>query len=223
MPELLLINLSELEPGTPSYLEAIAVVATRVSAGEIAIAPIESSYIFLCDAFNRNAVINLHQLRGDSPGTACQVLIASPATLKGITQQLSDSLQVLAEAFWPGLLTLMVRPNSALHWDLGDGGALDSFAVRVPDQAFLREVIAKVGPVAIASAAMAGQPPSLSLAETSALPSEISIYIDGGEFQSPVPSTVVAENAPGVVHCTRIGAISLEELRKVLPAIGASI
>jgi len=223
MSELLLINLSELEPGTPSYLEAIAAVATRVSAGEIAIAPIESSYIFLCDAFNRDAVINLHHLRGDAPGTACQVLIASPATLKGITQQLSDSLQALAEEFWPGLLTLMVRPNSALHWDLGDGGALDSFAVRVPDQAFLREVIAKVGPVAIASAAMAGQPPSLSLAETSALPSEISIYIDGGEFQGPAPSTVVAENAPGVVHCTRIGAISLEELRKVLPAIGASI
>jgi len=222
MSELLLINLAELEPGTSDYLEAVSAVATRVSAGEVAIAPLESSYVFLCDAFNQDAVSKIHQLRGDLPGTACQVAIASEATLQGITQQLPESLRALAQAFWPGLLTLMVRPNSALHWDLGDGGALPTFAVRVPDQAFLREVIAKVGPVAIASATMSGQPPSLSLAQTSALPSEISLYIDGGEFTNPVPSTVVVESAPGFVHCTRIGAISLEELRKVLPAIGAS-
>jgi len=222
MSELLLINLSELEPGTPAFLESITAVAARVSAGEIAIAPIESSYIFLCDAFNRDAVIKLHQLRGDAPGTACQVLVASTSTLPGIAQQLPDSMRILAEEFWPGLLTLMVRPNSSLNWDLGDGGVLDTFAVRVPNQVFLQELIAKVGPVAIASASMSGQPPSLSLSQTSALPTELSIYIDGGDFQSAALSTVVAENAPGYVHCTRIGAISLEELRKVLPTIGAS-
>ena len=222
MSELLLINLAELEPGSPTYLDAVATVAARVSAGEVAIAPLESSYVFLCDAFNREAVSKIHQLRGDTPGTACQVLVAATSTLQGITQRLPDSLRTLAEKFWPGLLTLMVQPNSSLNWDLGDGGALDTFAVRVPNQPFLQAVIAKVGPVAIASASMSGQPPALSLSHTSALPTEITIYIDGGEFRSPALSTVVAESAPGYVHCTRIGAISLEELRKVLPAIGAS-
>jgi len=222
MSELLLINLVAIAPGSAEYRDSITAVAARISAGEVIIAPLESSYVFLCDAFNREAVSKIHFLRGDAPGTACQVAIASATTLQGITQQLSSALKSLAETFWPGLLTLTVRPNAALHWDLGDGGVLESFAVRVPDQDFVREVIAKVGPVAIASASMSGQPPSLSLAQTSALPEEISVYVDGGEFELSLSSTVVAETSAGFVNCTRIGAISLEELRKVLPTIGAS-
>jgi tRNA threonylcarbamoyl adenosine modification protein (Sua5/YciO/YrdC/YwlC family) len=225
MSELRIITLSELTAETSHQQEAIDLVAQRITAGEVVIAPLESSYIFLCDAFNQSAVVKIHTLRGDAPGTACQVLIGSAATLKGITQQLPDALSKLADALWPGMLTLMVRPNTSLHWDLGDGGELETFAVRVPDQDFVRAVISKVGPVAIASASMRGQGPALSLDQTSALPEEISLYIDGGTFSSSTPndvSTVVAMTATGGVDCTRIGAISLEELRKVLPTIGAS-
>ena len=222
MSEQLIITLADHKQSDSRYQELIEIVAGRISQGEVIIAPLESSYIFLCDAFNQSAVARIHELRGDTPGTACQVAIGSVATLKGITQQLPESLALLAAQFWPGLLTLMVRPNTALHWDLGDGGALDTFAVRVPDQDFVRQIISRVGPVAIASASMSGQGAALSLDHTSALPEEISLYIDGGSFESAQLSTVVGMTPSGGVDCTRIGAISLEELRKVLPAIGAS-
>ena len=222
MSEQLIITLADLKHGDLQYQELIETVAGRILQGEVIIAPLESSYVFLGDAFNQSAVARIHELRGDTAGTACQVAIGSAATLQGITQQLPESLAELAREFWPGLLTLMVRPNTALQWDLGDGGALDTFAVRVPDQEFIREVISRVGPVAIASAAMSGQGAALSLDQSSALPEEISLYIDGGTFERSALSTVVAVTPSGGVDCTRIGAISLEELRKILPTIGAS-
>jgi len=222
MSEQLIINLADLKQGDSRSQELIEIIAGRISQGEVIIAPLESSYVFIGDAFNQRAVARIHELRGDAPGTACQVAMGSAATLQGITQQLPASLAELAREFWPGLLTLMVRPNAALQWDLGDGGALDTFAVRVPNQEFIREVISRVGPVAVASAAMSGRGAALSLDETSALPGEISLYIDGGKFERSLLSTVVAVTPTGGVDCTRIGAISLEELRKVLPAIGAS-
>ena len=58
--------------------------------------------------------------------------------------------------FWPGLLSLNLKPQAGLNWDLGDGNTLDQISVRIPDSQFILEVLKKSGPLVIASAAAAG-------------------------------------------------------------------
>lgn len=197
-------------------------VIDELKSGAVIIAPLESAYVLMCDAFNQEAVQKIHEIRGDAPGTASQVLVGSHSTLSGIATGLTSELLELAQSFWPGLLTLMVKPNPALNWDLGDGGALSHFAVRVPEGEFIRSVISGVGPVAIASASLSGAPASQNLDQTPALSSEIGVYVDAGEITSGPVSTVVSQTPSGAVECTREGAISLNQLREVFPQIGST-
>ena len=214
------IDLNSLEAGAVEI--AIEQVLRALQIGEVIVAPLESSYIYACDAFNPTAVQKLHELRGDQPGTAAQVAIASAATLSGIAQFISTDLAAITKEFWPGLLSIVLKPNSALNWDLGDGGALSEFAVRVPDEEFLLKVLAQSGPLAIASAAVNGGAPARSLDQISALISDIDLYLDRGELSAGALSTVVRQSgSPSApkLEVTRVGALTVAELGTVAPTI----
>ena len=217
------VDLASLSINPTGFAEAVADIVSGIKRGEIALIPDESAYIVICDAFNAASVRRMHQLRGADEGVAAAVLIGKSATLSGITQSLGDDQRELAEKFWPGPLTLLVQPNSALHWDLGDGGSLGEFAVRVPEAEFLRLIVSQVGPIACASAATPGSSPSHSLSSTpEAIRREVDIEIDGGELVSGPASTVVRRSVIGrssPLEISRLGAISQESLKEVIPDI----
>jgi tRNA threonylcarbamoyl adenosine modification protein (Sua5/YciO/YrdC/YwlC family) len=201
-------------------------VATRDRAlvallqGEVIVAAAEHGYFFLCDAFNHVAVAHLHELRGDAPGTAAQVLIGKVNAVSGLATDFDSDWQKVVEAFWPGLLTVQLAAQSALSWDLGDGRALSEFAVRVPDREFLLTLLAKSGPLAAASASLAGQPPIRDLADISLMPTEQLLVIDEGVLPEGPASTVLRRPKAGSpIQVVRQGAVSLEELQEVLPSI----
>ena len=188
-------------------------VVAGIQRGEVVILPLEHSYVYACDAFSFAAVNRLHQLRNDPPGVAAQVLIGKARTLSGLAQGLKPNVSKLAEEFWPGLLTFNLPQNQSLSWDLGDGGHLKNFAVRMPNQNQTLEVLNATGPLAIASATFAGEAP----VQTATNPHHLEV-LDVGELESGPLSTVVLQTGEKLL-LSRVGAITLEDLRKVDSAI----
>ena len=190
--------------------------------GEVIVVAAEHGYFYLCDAFNQIAVNRIHELRGDQPGTAAQVLIGKVNAVSGLAMDFDSDWQKVVGAFWPGLLTIQLAPQAALSWDLGDGRALTEFAVRVPQREFLLSLLAKSGPLAAASASIAGQAPNRDMTYIPAMPNEVGLMIDEGVLPEGPASTVLRrEKKGGPIVAQRLGAISLEQLQAVLPTIVA--
>lgn len=191
--------------------------------GEVIVAAAEHGYFYLCDAFNHVAVAHLHELRGDAPGTAAQVLIGKVNAVSGLAADFDSDWQKVVDAFWPGLLTVQLSAQSALSWDLGDGRQLSEFALRVPDREFLLSLLAKSGPLAAASASLAGQPPLRDLADISLMPTEQVLMVNEGVLPEGPASTVLRRpSSNGPIQVVREGAITLTELHEVLPSISAA-
>jgi tRNA threonylcarbamoyl adenosine modification protein (Sua5/YciO/YrdC/YwlC family) len=190
-----------------------AKVIAAIKRGEVVILPLEHSYVYACDAFSLAAVNRLHQLRNDQPGIAAQVIVGNVQTLGGLVQGLSVEVKQLAQEFWPGLLTLNLPQNQSLIWDLGDGGNLINFAVRMPNQSATLEVINATGPLAIATATLAGGSPVLIVEN----PHQLEV-LDIGELEVGPLSTIVAQEGENL-EVLRVGSITLEDLRKVASAI----
>ena len=188
-------------------------VIAAIKRGEVVILPLEHSYVYACDAFSLAAVNRLHQLRNDPPGVAAQVIVGKARTLGGLAQGVSPEITELTEKFWPGLLTLNLPQNQSLSWDLGDGGNLTNFVVRMPDQISTLEVVNATGPLAIASATLAGTAPITRVENNHQLEA-----LDVGELSAGPLSTVVSLTGENLA-ITRVGAVTLEALRKVAPTI----
>ncbi len=188
--------------------------------GEVVVVAGEHGYLYICDAFNPTAVIRLHQLRGDALGTAAQVLIGKVTAVSGLATDFDSDWQKIANAFWPGLLTIQLAPQKALNWDLGDGRTLTEFAVRVPQREFLLSILLRSGPLAAASASLAGQPPIRDITEVSASLSEVGVAINEGILPEGPVSTVLRTAKSGTgIEASRLGAISLAQLQAVVPTI----
>jgi tRNA threonylcarbamoyl adenosine modification protein (Sua5/YciO/YrdC/YwlC family) len=182
------------------------------------IAPLEHAYVFVVDAFNHAAVKKIHILRQDPRGTAAQVIVGDIPTVKGITLEFGPTTNSLCEKFWPGLLTVNIAPARGLVWDLGDERTLEEISVRIPASDFLREVALASGPLAIASATLAGRPPVRTSSFFPCLDSDYAAIFDAGELPEGPTSTVISVKDDGV-FLRRPGAISLADLRSVTPNI----
>jgi tRNA threonylcarbamoyl adenosine modification protein (Sua5/YciO/YrdC/YwlC family) len=186
--------------------------------GYVIVAPMEHGYIYLSDAFSPFAVRAMHVLRGNSDGVVAQVLAYSLDTVKGISRDVSPETQKLCNEFWPGLLSVTLRPSSGLSWDLGDDKALDWFNVRVPKSRFLRAVLKESGPLAITSASPVGEDPMLSINRAQVKDWDVAVVFDGGTLKTGPRSTIVEADAVGI-RLIREGAISADEMAKVAPSL----
>jgi tRNA threonylcarbamoyl adenosine modification protein (Sua5/YciO/YrdC/YwlC family) len=196
-------------------------VATAVAAlkdGYVIVAPLEHSYALITDAFFHDSVRAMHVLRGDALGVAAQVAIANRDSIDGIARDISADARLLMQNFWPGLLSLNLKPQAGLSWDLGDGNTLDQISVRIPDSHFILEVLKKSGPVAIASAALVGSAAINDCADISFLDSEVAAIFDAGALPKGGASTVI--DLTGIrTRIVREGAVSLSEITALVPDI----
>jgi tRNA threonylcarbamoyl adenosine modification protein (Sua5/YciO/YrdC/YwlC family) len=208
-----IINLSESD-----FASQVALAAKAIRDGYVIVVPLEHSYVYLCDAFSHDAVRTMHVMRGDALGIAAQVLISDAARAVGIIRDLSEALQKLTDVFWPGLLSITARPQLALNWDLGDDRNLDRINVRVPAADFARAITAEVGPLATASATLAGQPAINSIDDISIDGTHLALIFDGGTLPNGLPTTIVETTESGL-KVGRIGAISQAQLTEITPNI----
>ncbi len=196
----------------------VARAAKAIREGYVIVAPLEHSYVYLCDAFSHDAVRTMHVMRGDALGVAAQVLISDGNRAVGIIRDFNESLKKLTDRFWPGLLSVTAKPQLALNWDLGDDRNLDQVNIRVPATEFIRAIAAEVGPLATASATKVGEPAIDSIEYISIDGTHLALIFDGGQLPKGLPTTIVETTESGL-KVGRIGAISQAELAEVTPDI----
>ena len=200
------------------FNEAVDTAVRYIKSGEVIIAAAEHGYVYLADAFDKDAVKTIHILRGDRTNVVAQVFIGDIKVLTGITARLTQEQDNLLKTFWPGLLSVTMESQLALSWDLGDERRLGKVNVRLPNRRFLNAILLKTGPLAAASVALTGESAILDLTKLSIYESDIGVIFDEGQLESGQLSTWIdiSENEITVI---RVGDISLEQLRSIVPTI----
>ncbi len=193
----------------------IAAAVEAVKSGELVVLPTDTVYGVGADAFTPHAVTALHQARGMDRRVPPPVLVGSRHTLDGLVYSLPKAARELADAFWPGALTLMVEHSPSLQWDLGDTGGV--VGVRMPLHPVALEVLREVGPMAVTTANKVGRAAPLTAEEArEQLEYSIRIYLEAGAAVDPAPSTIVDVTGE-VPRIVRAGAIPWEKLQDVVP------
>jgi L-threonylcarbamoyladenylate synthase len=190
--------------------------AEALRRGDLLILPTETVYGLAADASNPDAVAAIFEAKGRPRFNPLIAHVADAVQAEDIAV-FDDRARALAEAFWPGPLTLVapVRDRERVC-DLARAG-LDSVAVRVPGHARARAVIAAFGgPVVAPSANRSGRPSPTTFAdaveETGAYAGDA---VDGGPCAVGVESTVVSV-LDGQVAVLRPGAVTREEIEALV-------
>lgn len=190
--------------------------AVALRRGGLVILPTETVYGLAADAGNAQAVAAIFEAKG-RPRFNPLIAHVSDASEAERIATFDDHARALAEAFWPGPLTIVAPVRDRLRvCDLARAG-LDSVAVRVPGHAQARAVIeAFGGPVVAPSANRSGRPSPTTyddaLEETGRFAASA---VDGGPCAVGVESTVVSV-LEGAVALLRPGSVTREEIEAVV-------
>ena len=162
-------------------------IAVLRRGGVLAI-PTESSYALAVDPLDERGVAAVFAVKGRAEGEALPVVIADleQAAALGVDRD-AAGLQSVATR-WPAALTIVVPIPRAIPASAGDA----SIAIRVPDHARLRSLLARTGPLTATSANRSGEPPLLDpTAAAQLLEGVDSRVVDGGLLGGGAPSTLV--------------------------------
>jgi L-threonylcarbamoyladenylate synthase len=191
--------------------------AELVAEGDLVVLPTDTVYGIGCDAFAPAAVAALLAAKGRGRAMPPPVLLPHVRTLDGIATDVTASVRALAEAFWPGALTIICRAQPTLTWDLGDTNG--TVGLRMPLHPVALELLERTGPMAVSSANLTGRAAAQTCQQAlDQLGESVAVYLDAGEASIGVPSTIV-DGTAGALRVLRQGAISLEDLRSVVPDV----
>lgn len=200
----------------PGMREARAAIAR----GDLVVMPTDTVYGIAADAFQPFAVQALLNAKGRGRDAPPPVLVPSRSTLDALAETVPEVVTKLADAFWPGGLTIVLPARTTLAWDLGDTGG--TVALRMPDDRIALELLAETGPLAVSSANLTGQPAAQTVQDAvDQLGDSIDVYLDAGATSGPLPSTIV--DVTGLVDGTgplvvlREGVILIEALQAAVP------
>jgi tRNA threonylcarbamoyl adenosine modification protein (Sua5/YciO/YrdC/YwlC family) len=192
----------------------IAEAAASLRKGDLAVMPTDTVYGLAADAFSPPAVVSLLTAKGRSRQMPPPVLVGTVRAATALVEDLNASGKDLIDEFWPGGLTLVLRANRGLIWDLGD--TKGTVAVRMPLHEIALELLKETGPLAVSSANISGVPPATTVGDAEAqLGEAVAVYLDGGPCPGDVPSTIVDLTGP-VPRLLRAGVISVARLREVV-------
>ena len=188
--------------------------ATSLRKGDLVVMPTDTVYGLAAEAFSPAAVAGLLAAKGRGRQMPPPVLVGTVRAATALVEGLNDSGRDLIEEFWPGGLTLVLRANRTLLWDLGD--TKGTVAVRMPLHEIALELLKETGPLAVSSANRSGDPPATTAAAAQEqLGDAVAVYLDGGPCPGDVPSTIVDLTGP-VPRLLRAGVISVDQLRQVV-------
>jgi L-threonylcarbamoyladenylate synthase len=197
---------------------AIARAADVLRSGGLVAFPTETVYGLGADATSGWAVARIYDAKGRP---SFNPLIAHVADIAAAQREavLPEAATRLAEAFWPGPLTIVApaAPGGSVS-ELARAG-LPSVALRIPDHPVARALIAALGrPVAAPSANRSGHVSPVTAAHVAEdLSGRVDMILDGGRATAGLESTIVSfcEATPALL---RPGAIAREKIEKVLGA-----
>ncbi len=150
------------------------------------------------------------------------VLLLADHHQAGDVAELGAAFHVLAAAFWPGALTLVVGQRGDVSLPAALTGGASTIGLRLPDHDAPRALAAELGPLPVTSANRSGEPDATDAAGVLAMlgdVADLAIVLDGGPVRSGAPSSVV-DCSVVPPRLLRAGALSAEVLSAVLEDAG---
>jgi L-threonylcarbamoyladenylate synthase len=204
---------TEVMPAT--YARAIDEAVWVLKQGGLVAFPTDTVYGVGAHAFLPQAVEQIYHVKGRPRSKPIPILLDSAESLAEVAEGIPPEAWALAERFWPGPLTIVLRRGPSIPDVITAGGP--SVAVRVPEHEFaLRLIGAAGGALAATSANLSGHPDPVTAQEVLGyLEGRIDLILDGGPCPGGQASTVI--DLTGVSPTlVRPGPISSRELEEVL-------
>ena len=220
---------TEILPTHTSQLFRTAVkrAAELLRAGEVVALPTETVYGLAANALDIKAVMKIYEAKGRPAHNPIIVHVASVEMAKQCVSTWPLAADQLAEAFWPGPLTLVLPKAQEIPVVATAGGA--TVGVRWPSHPFIQAVIRQCGfPLAAPSANLSNQiSPTNAEHVCKQLGDRIPLIVDGGQSQVGIESTVIDLTSeppvvlrPGMIHEESLIAVTGELAsfhKRVLP------
>jgi tRNA threonylcarbamoyl adenosine modification protein (Sua5/YciO/YrdC/YwlC family) len=201
----------------------------KVSLGrnELVVFPTDTVYGIASDAFSTEGVRALLAAKGRGPQSPPPVLIGTVQTMQALAEDVPDVANRLAATFWPGALTMILKSQSSLTWDLGE--TKGTVALRMPDHKIALALLQETGPLAVSSANLTGQPAATTCQQAEQyLGESVAVYLDGGNSPKGEASTIIdltdvvdsydtdgKITTTGKIKIVRRGALSADKIRSI--------
>lgn len=199
-------------------MELLREAGEIIKAGGLVAFPTETVYGLGGDALNPASSRKIYAAKGRPSDNPLIVHIADMEALDAIVQEVPEEARRLAEAFWPGPLTMILHKSGLVPYETT--GGLDTVAVRMPVHKVAREFIrAAGGYVAAPSANRSGRPsPTVAKYVAEDMGGRIEMILDGGDVEIGLESTIVDLTVPEPM-ILRPGYITKAMLEEVLSRV----
>ena len=193
----------------------IAQAADAIRAGQLVAVPTETVYGLAGNGLDPAAVAQIYEVKGRPSVKPLSLMVHDASAMARYCADVPPAAYTLAEAFWPGPLTIVLPRNPQIPNETTAG--LDTVAVRMPSHPVAQAIIRESGlPIAAPSANLSGLPsPTTAEHCVRDLTGKVSAIVDGGPCNFGVESTVISVvgEKPTLF---RPGHITLEELERAL-------
>ena len=198
--------------------ESIARAAKLLGTGELVAMPTETVYGLAANAHNEAAVSHIFEAKGRPQDNPLIVHISQIDMLESLAVHIPTLAYQLAEAFWPGPMTMVLDKSAQIPAVVSAG--LSTVGIRFPSHPVAKALIEACGfPLAAPSANLSGRPSPTTAAHVLVdMDGRIPMILDGGPCKVGIESTVitVSENA---VQILRPGGVTAQDLRTICPNV----
>lgn len=210
-PEILKIN-----PETPDP-SLIAYCAEQIKQGNVLGMPTDTFYGLATDPFNLRAVDKVYEIKSRNRHKPLSLLIESVDQAEHLSDSLPDEFHILAEKFWPGPLTIIVKAASRLP--LKVTANTGNIAIRIPQAEIPLQIIRAAGlPITATSANLHGKTECTTAdGVREQLQERVPLIVDGGTSPRTTYTTIVNLNERGMKYkIMRVGAVPEHEIEDLL-------
>ena len=212
-----------LQGSGPDVVERAAAVLRD---GGLVVMPLDTVYAVVADAFQTSATQRLMGAKRRGREFPLSLLIRNPRQVIGLATDVPETAERLMASYWPGPVTIMLRAQPEMPWDLGNtDGAV---SLRMPADDLVLSIAADVGPLACSAANRRGEDPPITVEDAQLqMGDAIDLYIDDGAREPGL--TTIVDCTRGEIEVLREGLVTGGEIIRVasgdvgwgqLPALG---
>ena len=180
--------------------------------------PTETVYGLAGNIYSLKAIDNIFKTKNRPSNNPLIIHIDSYEKLADLVEEIPENAKKLAEVFWPGPLTLVLKKKKSVPYTITAGK--ETVAVRVPNHQLTLELLKKLDfPLAAPSANPFGSiSPTTALHVVDYFKDALELVLDGGNCKNGIESTIIGfENEVPILY--RLGSISVEEIESVIGPI----